>query len=161
MKEFSKIIAEAMQNGKTLEQVAQEMTAALNEAQEKQIDPRQEYINKLMEETKETVAKGVITSEAAIKMLTLCAAADRQHWDAEAIKTFQKDMSDSYKTTIALFDGVVKGDSLAKTIGNLLVEAFNEVVDELTYECECNKESKTKADTDSAKLAHFLRELGL
>lgn len=163
MKNFTEIIAEAMKDGKTLEQVAQEMTAALNkvEQEQKQEDPRAKYLDKLDAETKEAFAEGLIDAKTAIKILTLCVAAGHPHWNIETLKTFQKEMKDCYETTVTLLDGKVKGKSLTETVGSLLMEAISEAVGELAQECECNKEAKTKEDTDSAKLAHFLRELGL
>lgn len=99
MVDFNEIIALAMEEGKSIEEIAHEMSNALNEASKPKTTPREAYLKELRKRV-ESEDPDMFNHIAA---LTLCVAEKHDDWSLTGIKTFINSISEQ----VVLAEGAI------------------------------------------------------
>ena len=157
MVNFDEIIALAMKDGKSIEEIAKEMTAALNEASKPKITPRDAYLNELQDQVDDAIEGEEFDLSDSIAVLTLCVVENHDDWSLEGIKAFVDSITEQVAMTEKTVNHIEHGgnafEALMDTLKDALVSKSKE-----SEGCSCGSQCHR---SDDEKLSAFLKNLGI
>lgn len=160
MVNFDEIIALAMKEGKSIEEIAKEMSSALNEASKPKITPRDAYLNELQDQVEDAIDDEEFDLSDSIAVLTLCVVENHDDWSLEGIKAFVDGITEQVAMTEKTIDCVEHGGNIVEVLMGSLADALknksksNEDKSDCTCGSQCHR-------SDDEKLNMFLKNLGI
>lgn len=162
MVNFDEIIALAMKEGKSIEEIAKEMSTALNEASKPKITPRDAFIAQLEDLVEDAIADEEFDMEDSIAVLTLNVVENHPDWSLEGIQMFIKSVTDQVAMTEKSVDCVEHDGNLLDVLMETLTEALGSKSKSKETEekksCDCGSQCHR---SDDEKLNAFLKNLGI
>lgn len=160
MVNFDEIIALAMKEGKSIEEIAREMSSALNEASKPKITPRDAYIAELQDQVEDAIEDEEFDLSDCIAVLTLCVVENHDDWSLEGIKTFVDGITEQVAMTEKTIDCVEHGGDVLKVLMDSLTDALKSKSKNKEHENSCTCGSQCHR-SDDEKLSAFLKNLGI
>ena len=158
MVNFDEIIALAMKEGKSIEEIAKEMSSALNEASKPKVTPRDAYIAELRDQVKDAIADEAFSLSDSIAVLTLYMAENHDDWSLEGIKAFVDSITEQIAITEKTIDCVEHDGNIVEVLMSSLADALKSKSKEDKSGCtrgsQCHR-------SDDEKLNMFLKNLGI
>ena len=148
MSDFNKIIEAALKEGRSIEDIAKEMSEALNEAQKPKVTPLEEYLDSLQAQIDDAMANEQFELDDAIALVTVCVVENHPDWSLEAVQTFEEGIRTSIESAEMLTDSLGKGSDFFETVGSILDNMFN-------------KSKKSGHRSDDEVIRKFLGDLGM
>lgn len=160
MVNFDEIIALAMKEGKSIEEIAKEMSSALNEASKPKITPRNAYIAELQDQVEGAIADEEFDLSDSIAALTLCVIENHDDWSLEGIKRFVDSITEQVAMTEKTIDCVEHGGNIVEVLMDSLADALKgkSKSKEHGNDCTCGSQCHR---SDDEKLNMFLKNLGI
>ena len=160
MVNFDEIIALAMKEGKSIEEIAKEMTDALNEASKPKITPRDAYLNELQDQVEDAIDDEEFDLSDAIAVLTLCVVENHDDWSLEGIKGFVDSINEQIAVTAKTIDCVEHGGNIVEVLMGSLADALKNESKSKGDKSDCTCGSQCHR-SDDEKLNMFLKNLGI
>lgn len=160
MVNFDEIIALAMKEGKSIEEIAKEMSTALNEASKPKITPRDAYLNELQDQVEDAIDDEEFDLSDSIAVLTLCVVENHDDWSLEGIKAFVDAMTEQVTMTEQTIDCVEHGGDIVKVLMDSLTDALKNKSKSKDTGSDCTCGSQCHR-SDDEKLNMFLKNLGI
>lgn len=160
MVNFDEIIALAMKEGKSIEEIAKEMSTALNEASKPKITPRDAYLNELQDQVEDAIDDEEFDLSDSIAVLTLCVAENHDDWSLEGIKAFVDGITEQVAMTEKTIDCVEHGGNIVEVLMGSLADALKNKSKSKDTGSDCTCGSQCHR-SDDEKLSAFLKNLGI
>lgn len=158
MVNFDEIIALAMKEGKSIEEIAREMSSALNEASKPKITPRDAYLNELQCQVENAIEDEEFDLSDCIAVLALCMVENHDDWSLEGIKAFVDGIAEQITMTEKTIDCVEHGGNIVEVLMGSLADALKSKSKEDKSDCTCGSQCHR---SDDEKLNMFLKNLGI
>lgn len=160
MVNFDEIIALAMKEGKSIEEIAREMSNALNEASKPKITPRDAYIAELQGQVEDAIEDEEFDLSDCIAVLTLCVVENHDDWSLEGIKTFVDAITEQVAVIEKTVDCVEHDGDIVKVLMDSLTNALKNKSKSKDTGSDCTRGSQCHR-SDDEKLSAFLKNLGI
>lgn len=160
MVNFDEIIALAMKEGKSIEEIAKEMSSALNEASKPKVTPREVYLNEIQCQVENAIEDEAFSLSDSIAVLTLYMAENHDDWSLEGIKAFVDSITEQIAITEKTIDCVEHDGNIVEVLMGSLADALksksksNEDKSDCTCGSQCHR-------SDDEKLSAFFKNLGI
>ncbi len=158
MVNFEEIIALAMKEGKSIEEIAKEMSSALNEASKPKVTPRDTYIAELRDQVEDAIEDEAFSLSDSIAVLTLYMAENHDDWSLDGIKAFVDSITEQIAITEKTIDCVEHDGNIVEVLMNSLADALKSKSKEDKSGCTCGSQCHR---SDDEKLNMFLKNLGI
>ena len=161
MTDFNKIIEAALAEGRSIEDIAKEMSDALNEASKPKLDPREVYLDELQMLVDDAIDDEEFDLEDSIAVLVLNVVENHPDWSLDAIKAFESSLENHIETTEKMVDCVENDGNIFEMFGNMLTEALEGALGNKSKDEKDCKRGGQCHRSDDETLKHFLRGLGI
>lgn len=162
MIDFDKIIASCLSEGMKPEDIADQVTTALNKAK---TDPKEDWLDALYTRVNEAISDGCLSIEDCVAGIVLQLSTEHKDWPLETLKTVYQSIEDNIHTATVLADAEIDG-TLEKTALALIEDAIK---NGLTTSIKASDipEAKTKVtvkkvntdDMDGEAITRFLKSI--
>ena len=154
MVNFNEIIALAMKEGKSIEEIAKEMSSALNEASKPKVVPRDAYIAELQDQVEDAIVDEEFDLSDCLAALTLCVVENHDDWSLDSIKSFVDNITEQITMTEKIID-------CAEHDGNIVEVLMSSLTDALKSKSKEDKGGSQCHRSDDEKLNMFFKNLGI
>ena len=161
--DFEQYIADRLSKGASVEDLAKEMTDALNKKQKELAraeDARETIYTTLLDSVNEAIDTDNPTFETAARLAAAYAVRKYKNWNVDTINAFIEEITGLIRSTASVTDRRACHDPVVETMDKMLEEVFG--IPAPTGAPPKGQESSPKKNetSDKAKINQFLQKMG-